>query len=168
LDNHGVEGHPHHPAQTLQTLFAQMNGQQSSLVKDGVHDDVLAPFWADLPHADIFTSLTPDLLHQMHKDVFKDHLVEWCMALAGPEELDTRFKAMTSHAGLRHFKNGISVLTQWMGTEAKHLEKVFLGVLAGSVDKHAFRAARAVVDFIYYAHFATHSTTTLGYMEAVL
>ncbi|KAG1763021.1 hypothetical protein EDD22DRAFT_979524 [Suillus occidentalis] len=35
------------------------------------------PFTNDFPHADIHKLLSPDLLHQIIKGTFKDHLVDW-------------------------------------------------------------------------------------------
>jgi hypothetical protein len=35
------------------------------------------PFTHDFPRADIYEILTPDLLHQVIKGAFKDHLVTW-------------------------------------------------------------------------------------------
>jgi hypothetical protein len=35
------------------------------------------PFTHDFPRADIYEILTPDLLHQVIKGTFKDHLVTW-------------------------------------------------------------------------------------------
>jgi hypothetical protein len=39
--------------------------------------DCFQPFTFYFPRADIYELLTPDLLHQVIKGVFKDHLVTW-------------------------------------------------------------------------------------------
>jgi hypothetical protein len=39
--------------------------------------DLPQPFTAFFPRADIHELLTPDLLHQVIKGTFKDHLVTW-------------------------------------------------------------------------------------------
>ncbi|EIW62736.1 uncharacterized protein TRAVEDRAFT_91351, partial [Trametes versicolor FP-101664 SS1] len=121
------------------------------------------PFWADLPHANVFSALTPDILHQLHKGVFKTHLVSWATAAieGGADEIDRHFKAMLKHSDLRYFKSGISLVSQWTGTEFKNMEKSFLGVVAGAVDERVTRAVRAVLDFIYLAHFETHTDSSL-------
>jgi len=64
------------------------------------------------------------------------------------------------------FKKGISLTTQWTGTEHKNMEKVFLGVLAGATDPAILHAVRAVLDFIYYAHFETHTDESLAQLDA--
>ena len=37
----------------------------------------LQPFTSQFPHANIHELLSPDLLHQLIKGTFKDHLVSW-------------------------------------------------------------------------------------------
>ena len=117
----------------LETLKKHQQGRDPPLFEKLGLRAVYKPFWADLPHCDIFSCFTSDLLHQLHKGVFKDHLVQWCTQIIGEKELDKRFKAMNGYPGLHHFKKGISSVSQWTGTEHKEMEKVFIGISIGAV-----------------------------------
>ncbi|KAH9481130.1 hypothetical protein JR316_0005650 [Psilocybe cubensis] len=127
------------------------------------------PFWRDLPFCDIFEAIMPDLLHQLHKGIFKDHICNWAgQALeiaTGPGEMDERFKAMSLHPDVRHFDAGITHTTQWTGKEHKAMEKVLLGILEGAVNDRVILCARALLDFIYYASFETHSDKSLRMLD---
>ncbi|KAJ7160815.1 hypothetical protein C8R46DRAFT_1000716 [Mycena filopes] len=161
--------HPHRNVyDTLELMQRQQAGQKDSEFEDDGIRAVYPPFWTNLPHSDIFQSFTPDLLHQLHKGVFKDHLVTWCTEIIGKLEVDNRFRAMPDHHGVRHFKNGISAVSQWTGSEHKEMEKVFLGLVVAGAKPEMVKAVRGLIDFAYFASLQSHTTQTLLAMRESL
>ncbi|KIM78368.1 hypothetical protein PILCRDRAFT_75668, partial [Piloderma croceum F 1598] len=88
----------------------------------------------------------------------------------GDTELDARFKRLPPAHGVRHFKVGISGLTQVSGPEHKDICKELLGCLLGlsSIPLGAVRASRALLDFLYLAQYPSHSDDTLKYLQDAL
>ena len=60
---------------------------------------------------------------------------------------------------------GMLLISQWTGHEYKNMEKVFLGVITGTVDEQVIKAVRGVVDFISYARFEVHTEQSLEKMD---
>jgi hypothetical protein len=87
---------------TLENLCLHQDGEMSNGQFEGELglQAIYSPFWATLLHHDIFSCITPDILHQLHKGIFKDHLISQYSEIIGEEELDAHFKAMTSYSGL--------------------------------------------------------------------
>lgn len=135
---------------------------------ENVSGHVPHPFWEHLPHTNIHLSTTPDVLHQLYQGVLR-HLIEWCQTLMTEEEFDRRLRCLPPGLGLRHFKNGISALSQISGTERKNMGKILLACLVGSaIPDRGITACRAILDFIYLAQYSTHDDDTLGYMDTAL
>lgn len=130
----------------------------------GLSGGVYQPFWKGFPYCDIHLSITPDVLHQLYQGVFA-HILEWATLIVGEDELDRRIRTLPRSHGLRHFKLGISNLSQISGSERKDMAKILLGCLVGRVSKDAIIAFRSILDFIYLAQYPTHDDETLQYME---
>jgi hypothetical protein len=126
------------------------------------------PYWADLPYANGAQLIVPDLLHQIHKGMFKTHLFEWWKTIHGDEELNHHFKGLLRFHGLRHFTHGVSVLSQWTGNEVKQIEHTFLGVVANRKPKDALRATHALTNFFFHAHLPQIDEDDLHQMDVDL
>ncbi|KAG9076009.1 hypothetical protein FRC06_009771, partial [Ceratobasidium sp. 370] len=105
------------------------------------------------------------MLHQLNKGVFGEHIVNWSTAILGEREMDRRTKGMPRFQKLRHFAQGISVISQWTGKESKAFGSTFLPLVAGHRKADLAKAARAMLDFMYCAHMPEISEQDLATME---
>ncbi|KAG1720956.1 uncharacterized protein EDB91DRAFT_1240357 [Suillus paluster] len=117
----------------------------------------LVPFTNDFPRADIHELIAPDLLHQLIKGTFKDHLVEWVgkylVHVHGKKETekiqDDIDRSFLLFAGLRRFPEGRG-FKQWTGDDSKALMKVSLfTAIEGHVPTDVVRTFRAFLEFCY-------------------
>jgi hypothetical protein len=132
---------------------------------NGVH----RPFWIDMPGYRPELCIAPDILHGLHR-FWRDHILKWTINLVGVKELDARVKAVEPLIGTRHFKHGISHLSQWSGREDRELERILIAVIAGAprVDPLSMRCLRQFHEFLYLAQYKSHDSDTLGYMQKAL
>ncbi|KAH9839287.1 uncharacterized protein C8Q71DRAFT_795564 [Rhodofomes roseus] len=143
----------------------------------GVDVNVI-PFTTYFPRADIYELLTPDLLHQLIKGTFKDHLVEWVekylyLVHSKPEarrrmdDIDRRIAAAPQFPGLRRFPEGRN-FKQWTGNDSKALMKVYLPAIEGHVPDDVVRCFAAYLDFCYLARRSAHDDHSLAAMQEAL
>lgn len=152
------------------SVRSRNNGSNSVYLRS-MENDVAGgkydPFWIGLPLTDIHECITPDVLHQLYQGVLK-HLIDWVQEIVGKEELDERIRALPPAFGVRHFKNGISTLSQVSGIERKHMARILLSCLVGKMDRKGIIACRSILHFINLAQYPSHDEETFGYMQAEL
>jgi hypothetical protein len=157
------------PPRTREQVIAAMNEHaatgSAAFVRLGLYD--VRPFWEDHKYVNVGCFLTPDLLHQLHKGVMKDHLTSWVSHILGKQIIDERHTTMPEFHGMRHFKHGISSVSQWTGRELKEMAKVLLPVLSDA-DGRVVAAARALLDYMYLAHSSTLTDIELDAMDKAL
>ncbi|KAJ8494952.1 hypothetical protein ONZ45_g13058 [Pleurotus djamor] len=141
-------------------------------------DSTVVPFTNDFPLADIHEILSPDLLHQVIKGTFKDHLVEWVLQYLVQEHgkargeaimdiIDQRIAAVPPFPGLRHFPQGRR-FKQWTGDDSKALMKVYLPVLLDYVPLEVLNTFSSFLDFCYLARRTRFNETTLADLDTRL
>ncbi|KAJ7784883.1 hypothetical protein DFH07DRAFT_1054423 [Mycena maculata] len=124
----------------------------------GIRSDVM-PFTSYFPRADIHELLSSDLLHQVIKGTFKDHLVSWVneylhiehrekRALEIIQDIDRRISAVPEFPGLRCFPDGRD-FSQWTGDDSKALMKIYLGAVAGYLPSDMVKCLSAFMDICY-------------------
>ncbi|KAJ7737732.1 hypothetical protein B0H16DRAFT_1762218 [Mycena metata] len=124
----------------------------------GVRADVV-PFTNDFPRADIHELLSSDLLHQVIKGTFKDHIVSWVneylhnhhgekRALEIIQDIDRRISAVPEFPGLRRFPDGRD-FSQWTGDDSKALMKIYLAAVAGYLPSDMIKCLAAFMEFCY-------------------
>jgi hypothetical protein len=131
------------------------------------------PFWESLPFTNIFTSITPDILHQLLQGMMK-HLIHWLFGVFGPTEIDARCRAMPPNHRTTLFGKGITTLSRVSGHEHKNVCRIILGLIVdlpipGGMDStRLVRAVRALLDFLYLAQYQCHTSSTLDCLRDAL
>ncbi|KAJ6600741.1 hypothetical protein B0H10DRAFT_1923835 [Mycena sp. CBHHK59/15] len=134
----------------------------------------LIPFTTGFPCADIHELISMDLLHQVIKGTFKDHVVDWVETYIRDNhekaeadrilaDIDRRIAVTPPFPGLRHFHTGRGY-KQWTGNDSKGLMKVYLPAIAGHVPA---AVVQTVADIIEFCHLVRRSVIDEDTLVAV-
>ncbi|KAH7905240.1 hypothetical protein BJ138DRAFT_1138338 [Hygrophoropsis aurantiaca] len=172
LDSGGIKRSREHTDLLVELIDLKSLWDEFGLVGD------LVPFTNDFPRADIHELLAPDILHQLIKGTFKDHLVTWVQeylemkhgktgASKVMDDIDRRIAAVAPCAGLRRFPDGRG-FKQWTGDDSKALMKVYLPAIEGHVPQDVVRSFRAFLEFCYIARRDYHTEESLKQLQDAL
>ncbi|KAG1839152.1 hypothetical protein F4604DRAFT_1599775 [Suillus subluteus] len=134
---------------------------------------IIHPFWEDLPFANIFRAITPDILHQLYQGLVK-HLIGWLSEACGAAEIDARCRRLPPNHNIRLFTKGITTLSRVSGTEHAQICRFLLGIiidirLPNNLNaSRLLRAVRGLLDFLYLAQYPCHSSETLELLQEAL
>ncbi|KAF8133246.1 hypothetical protein EV363DRAFT_1397483 [Boletus edulis] len=117
------------------------------------------PFTNDFPRANIHQLIALDILHQLIKGCFKDHLVDWICAYISAnhskknanrilDDIDRHIAVVAPFTGLQCFPQGRH-FKQWTGDDSKALMKVYIAAIEGYVPAEIVWTLRALLDFCY-------------------
>ena len=134
---------------------------------------IVHPFWATFPFADIFSSIIPDILHQMLQGMMK-HLIGWLTNIFGPSAINAQCKSIPPNHNILLFPKGILILSHIMGQEHKKICGILLGLIVnllipGGLDSSCMvRAICTLLNFLFLAQFQCHTSGTLSQLEGYL
>ncbi|KAH9924419.1 uncharacterized protein B0H18DRAFT_878025 [Fomitopsis serialis] len=143
----------------------------------GIVSDII-PFSNDLPRADIHELLSGDILHQIIKGCFMDHLVTWigqylvivhgeAKAKEIMDEIDRRIAAVPPFPGLRHFHQGRD-FKQWTGDDSKALMKVYLPAIHGLLPPRIILTMSTFLDICYLVRKPIQTEDTIAEVERLV
>ncbi|KAI6044325.1 hypothetical protein EDC04DRAFT_2866027 [Pisolithus marmoratus] len=138
----------------------------------------LVPFMNNFPHADIYELITPNLLHQIIKGAFKDHLVDWVEkylchvhgdACANEilDDIDHQITVVPPFPGLCHFPQGHH-FKQWTGDGSKALMKVYLPAIKGHIPQEIVQTFHSFLEFCYMVWWNVITENNLAALDDML
>ncbi|KAG2090359.1 uncharacterized protein F5147DRAFT_748224 [Suillus discolor] len=136
----------------------------------------LVPFTNDFPRADIHELLAPDILHQLIKGAYKDHLVDWVekylLQTHGKRRANIILDDIDRRCSL-HFLDCVDFpkdchFKQWTGDDSKALMKVYLPAIEGYVPVDVVHSFRALLEFCYLVHRNVINEKSLSEIEDAL
>ncbi|KAH8981033.1 hypothetical protein EDB86DRAFT_3066721 [Lactarius hatsudake] len=117
--------------------------------------------------ADMYELLAPDILHQLIKGAFKDHLVVWVEHYLIMDDIDKCISVVPPFLRLHRFPQGHG-FKQWTGDNSKALMKVYLLAIEGHVPSDAVHCFRMFLKFCYIACSDTITEQTILRLEDTL
>ncbi|KAI5994462.1 hypothetical protein EDD15DRAFT_2366590 [Pisolithus albus] len=165
-----------HPPRTATTTLAQLSSIECDVLNVDQYfaacepfrlSGVSHPFWRDWLLAEPSEFLTPESLHEWHRQ-FWDHDVRWCKQALGAAELDFRFSIIPRITGIPHFSNGITKLKQVGGRVQRDVQRYIIVVITGATDPDVIIAIRALMEFRYLSQATAITSTTRDKIRASL
>src|SRR5258708_38109609 len=126
------------------------------------------PFWDSLPLSNIYSSIIPDILHQLLQGVMK-HLISWLTHpnTFGVAEINAHCQSLPPNHHIKQFPQGITNLSRISGGEHKNMCQILIGLIinlplpGGQVPSRVITSPSTLLDFLYIAQFPSQTTHTL-------
>ncbi|KAG2114919.1 hypothetical protein BD769DRAFT_1629978 [Suillus cothurnatus] len=134
---------------------------------------IIHPFWEDLPFANVFHAITPDVLHQLYQGLVK-HLLGWLTDACGAAEINAHCRHLPPNHHIRLFTKGITCLSCISGTEHSQICHFLLGIVIGIQlpnnlnANQLLQAIHGLLNFLYLAQYPCHSSETLQLLNDAL